>query len=452
MERDGQHDSTEVLGEQSTTVRHSGSRCSLLVMDGPEAGERCSLAGGEIRIGTADDCDLVLSDPAVSRHHLLVRQEAFGVWVQDLGSTNGTFFGDARVKELVVAPGGILSLGKTSLKVVPESEPLRPVPSEATEFHGVLGRSRAMREIFASLEQVAPTELTVLLEGETGTGKEAVAEAIHLAGPRREGPFVVVDCTTIPRELVESELFGHRKGAFTGALGDRDGYFVQADGGTVMLDEVGELPPALQPKLLRVLERREVRPVGAARAVPVDVRIIAATNRNLREEVEAGRFREDLFYRLATYSLVLPPLRERSDDIALLVEHFVHRFSRERFDVQLPAAALGPLLAYPWPGNVRELRNAVERAVALHRAERFEQDAFLLELSRALGESAGAADGAKTFKQAKADVVDAFERAYLADLLRRSEGNLSRASREAGIHRHHLRELLKKHGLREDEP
>jgi DNA-binding NtrC family response regulator len=307
-----------------------------------------------------------------------------------------------------------------------------------------------MREIFATLLDVAGTDLTLLIEGETGTGKEALAEAVHQASPRKERPFVVVDCTTIPRDLAESELFGHKKGAFTGAVADRKGTFEQAHGGTVFIDEVADLPAELQPKLLRALERRQFRPVGGDRTVDVDVRVIAATNRSLKTEVERGGFREDLYYRMAVVAVHVPPLRERAEDLPLLLEHFVAQSSGGKHQARIAPADLLRFVEYPWPGNVRELRNVTERAVALHKSPELDLTAFLEEIARGLGETCARRDASTSlpFKEAKSQVVDAFERAYLTDLIQRAGGNVSQAAREARLDRHHLKDLLKKHGIK----
>jgi DNA-binding NtrC family response regulator len=281
------------------------------------------------------------------------------------------------------------------------------------------------------LENVAATDATVLLLGETGTGKDAIASAIHEASPRASGPFVVVDCGAISAGLVESELFGHERGAFTGAVAARSGAFREAHRGTLLLDEIGELPRDLQPKLLRALEGRHVKPVGATALIPVDVRVIAATNRDLKREVNTGQFREDLFYRLNVISIRVPPLRERLEDLPALAAHFWRELTGEP-EAALPADLLPPLATHTWPGNVRELRNRVERAMRLGRP---------VEISRTH------APGEEPFRAAKQAVIDAFERQYLARLLERTGGNQSEAARVAELDRPHLVKLLKKHGL-----
>jgi len=298
----------------------------------------------------------------------------------------------------------------------------------------------AMRRLFALAQQVASADVTVLIEGETGTGKDALAEAIHQSGPRAKGPLVVVDCGAVPPNLFESELFGHEKGAFTGADRARAGCFEEADGGTLFLDEIGELPLPLQPKLLRVLESREVRRVGGSAQRKVNVRVVAATNRDLREEVNRGSFRQDLYFRLEVMRLRVPPLRERMEDVPVLAEHF-----RRAARADAPALSedlLRHFANHPWPGNVRELRNAVERAVVLHDAP---------ALAAAAVEATGtemAVDLRVPFKDAKNALTDAFERSYLKAMLASTGGNVSEASRRADIDRVYLLKLLKKHGLR----
>jgi DNA-binding NtrC family response regulator len=448
----GENRSTRLIQDADLSVMRDLQRLRLRVVDGPDAGRVCDLGSGEITVGTDPACDLVLLDDTVSRRHFTARKVEDGVSIRDLDSSNGTWFSDSRVKEIVVGPGATLRAGKTLLKVVPQEKSLRPEPAAQTDFFGVLGQSVRMREIFATLAEVAPTDLTLLIEGETGTGKEALAEAVHQAGPRRDRPFVVVDCTTIPRNLAESELFGHKKGAFTGAVADRKGSFEQAQGGTVFIDEVADLPAELQPKLLRALERRQFRPVGGDRTVSVDVRVVAATNKSLKEEVDRGGFREDLYYRMAVVAIQVPPLRERAEDLPLLMEHFLARASGGKLREEIPPASLLRFAGYPWPGNVRELRNVTERAVALCKSPKFDLEAFLEEIARGLGETSArrepAASAALPFKEAKSKVVDAFERAYLNNLIQKAGGNVSQAAREARLDRHHLKDLLKKHGIK----
>jgi len=440
--------STELIEDAGISIRRDSDKLAVSVIDGPDAGKQCPIGSDNICVGSDELADLVLLDGTVSRKHLLVRKTGEGAWIQDQESTNGTFFEGSRVKEMVLGPGATIRVGQTLLKIVPREQNLCPEPSADDSFYGVVGACRKMREIFAILEEVAQTDLTVLIEGETGTGKEALAEAIHQHSQRSDKPFVIVDCTTIPRDLAESELFGHRKGSFTGAMADRTGLFEQGAGGTLFIDEVGDLTPQLQPKLLRALERHEIRPVGAEQTTRVDARVIAATNTNLKEKISDGSFREDLFYRLAVVSIRLPPLRERGDDLGRLAEHFLKEASGGKIDLRISASALARFTRYEWPGNVRELRNVVERAVALHRAEKPDVETVLAEMARGLGESSIRDSGQVPFKQAKSQVVDAFEREYLADLMKRTDGNVSQASREARMDRHHLADLLKKHGIK----
>ncbi|NMB73504.1 MAG: sigma 54-dependent Fis family transcriptional regulator [Myxococcales bacterium] len=436
---------TTSLADPELSIRRDLSRLRLLVAEGPDAGKWCAIEETPCVLGSDPACDLPLCDDTVSRRHLEARREADGVRIVDLGSRNGTFLEGARIRDVVVGLGASLRLGRTRIKVAPWEENLRREPSGSDRFGAVVGASRRMREIFATLEEVAATDLTLLLQGETGTGKEALAEAVHQRSKRGGGPFVVVDCTTLPRELVESELFGHRKGAFTGAFSDRAGCLEQARGGTLLLDEVGDLPLDSQPKLLRVLEKRQMRPVGSDHAVDIDVRVIAASRDDLRARVEDGRFREDLYYRLAVVTLQLPPLRERPEDVPRLLSHFVSALSGGQRALEFSLAETQELLSLPWEGNVRELRNAVERALALEKGRALDARGFVREMLRTL-DGKGARERI-SFKRAKARVVESFERAYLVELVQRHGGNLSRAAREAGLDRHHLRDLLSKHKI-----
>ncbi|MCB9551892.1 MAG: sigma-54 dependent transcriptional regulator [bacterium] len=328
-------------------------------------------------------------------------------------------------------------------------------PEAPARFGRVIGHSAPMRAIFQHLERIASSELTVLIQGETGTGKELIAHAIHTRSDRRDRPFVVVDCSAIPRDLIESTLFGHERGAFTGAVAQHRGLFEQADGGTIFLDEIGELDIALQPRLLRVLENRELKRVGGDRTLHIDVRVLAATNRDLRQMVDDGRFREDLYYRLGVVPVRLPALRERRADIPLLIDEFLRELDGAARPT-LSEDALDALIAYDWPGNIRQLKNAVIRARSL-------ADGPTLGLADLLITPAPSAppapidpdadlrcaiDARRPFKDAKQDILDAFEAIYLRRLLTAHDGNISACARTAGLTRYHLRELLKKHRLR----
>ncbi len=430
-------------------------RATLRFAGGPEDGREVPIPGDAFTIGSAPGCDLRLADGAVSRRHCRVYVDpALGYAVEDLGSTNGTFVNGVRVSRACLPPDAELRLGGTALVFSPQKGARALERSAAESFGRVVGRSDAMRRVFHLAETYAPTEATVMIAGETGTGKEVMAREIHAHSPRRGGPFLVIDCAALSRELVESELFGHVKGAFTGAAADRVGAFEAAQGGTVFLDEIGDLPADLQPKLLRVLENREVRRVGSNDVRKVDVRILCATNKRLDEEVNAGRFREDLFYRLSVVVIEMPPLRERPEDVPLLARAFARDLHGEDAPDALAGLDAPALLRHPWPGNVRELRNLVDRA--------FYAPARPVDLAAALaagrlgaraaeeGPALGAVDASQPFKEEKARLVDAFERRYLAALLERNGGNVSRSAREAGIERAYLQRLVKKFGLRAD--
>jgi DNA-binding NtrC family response regulator len=417
---------------------------TFVVIQGPDRGESVALREKPIVFGSAPSCDLVLTDKTVSRRHLVAHRDGEGVVLRDQGSTNGCFIQGSRFKEITIGFGAEVKVGRTIVKYLPEEEVVEPDVSEEGSFGQLVGRDVKMRRLFKLLEDVARNDATVLIEGETGTGKELVAEEIHNHSPRKNGPFVVFDCGAVPRELIESALFGHVKGSFTGAVSDRKGAFADAHGGTIFLDEIGELPIELQPALLRALDKKAVRRVGANQYEKVDVRIVAATNRDLRAEIANKAFREDLYYRLAVIRVTLPALRERGSDIQVLVEHFMRQFSAGR-SIQLTTEDLLRLRQHSWPGNVRELRNVMERACVLSVGDRLNlDDAFQTSLQQQNQL------GIRTdlpFKEAKGQLVELFEREYIVDLMRRHRMNLSAAAREAQIDRKHLRELIRKYGL-----
>ncbi len=432
------------------------------MVSGPDAGRNWLMDRDVLHIGSLDESDVVLTDSTVSRRHAEIIRTSDGVVLRDSGSTNGTFVGNMRVREIFLTPETRFTVGKSELAFTPEDEIIEITPSEKHQLDQLVGHSMCMREVFGIIERVAPTDLTCMIAGETGTGKELVSRALHSLSKRSRKPFCVFDCGAAPDTLIESELFGHERGSFTGAHAAREGVFEQADGGTIFLDEIGELPLELQPKLLRVLEQREVRRVGSGRIRPVDVRVVAATNRDLQQEVREGRFREDLFYRLAVVELQLPPLRDRLEDLSLLCSHLLGR-ARHNPGVRGLAPEVYEIFeAYRWPGNVRELNNVIERALPFTDGEMVTLDALPASL-RGDGQGApqardsGAASApAPTdsslkdmpFKDAKEQIIEAFERDYLIELIERYGGNVSRAARAADMDRKSITRLLKKHGIR----
>jgi DNA-binding NtrC family response regulator len=413
------------------------------VVAGPDRGLRLLLGTDSIRIGSAPECELVLHDPTVSARHAEIQIGTRGYVIRDLGSKNGVLLDTVAVERAPLFDGKRIRLGKTTLQVrATGGRHSVPLAGPGT-FHGMVAASVKMRAVTANLQRIAATDLTVLLEGETGTGKEVAAQALHRAGARAEGPFVIFDCGAVTPGLVGSELFGHEKGAYSDAHESRPGLFEEADGGTLFLDEIGELPLELQPMLLRALEKKTTRRVGGNVELSHDVRVVAATNRNLAEEVKAKRFREDLFFRLAVTRLRLPPLRERPEDIPVLAQ----RFAAEA-GLPLSPEILAILAAYDWPGNVRELQNVVTRAV-------FDKSALALG---ARGGPAGTAiagrgllyDGAvlRSLPDARHSAAEQFERLYLEEALAQAGGSISRAAELAGVSRQLLTRLVAKHGLR----
>ncbi len=416
------------------------------VVAGPSAGRRVRLGSKPLVVGGERACDLVLDDPAVSRHHAELQVTSHGIRVRDLDSTNGTFVRDTRITEAVVQVGAALRFGSTSVRVCGHAPPTVP-PSERRRFGELLGESLAMREVFAILELVAPSDSTVVIQGESGTGKELAAIGLHDHSRRAGGPLVIVDCGATNEQLIDSQLFGHVRGAFTGAVSDRKGAIAAADGGTLLLDEIGELPLGSQAKLLRALEARTIQPVGSDKRIKVNTRVIAATHRDLAAMVEAREFRFDLFHRLAVVHLSMPPLRDRPEDIPDFVRAFYK--SRERETGELQCDNLRRLQAFEWPGNVRELRNVLERAwvMAGPEGKPFPDLPLWLPGEGQSPAPAKADDVSMPFKEAKDRAIDSFERTYLAELFAKHDGNISQAARSAGLTRRHMRELLRKHGL-----
>jgi DNA-binding NtrC family response regulator len=408
------------LGARAAPVR-------LVVLSGPDVGLSLDVREGTALVGTHADCQLRLSDPGVSRRHLSVELLGPRVRVTDQGSKNGTRYLGARVTSLEVPLGGSVDLGQTTLAILPL---LRAgALSDKQRLGELLGRSTAMRRLFAQLEQVGPSEASCVVVGETGTGKELVARTLHALSPRASRPFVVVDCGALTGPLVQATLFGHVRGAFTGAVKDAVGLIGAAQGGTLLLDEVAALPLEAQPLLLRVLESRTYQRVGDGVTREADFRAVATSTEDLGALVSAGRLRSDLSYRLAAITLEVPPLRARLDDVPLLAQHFATAAGAK---APLSPAALAGLTAWRWPGNVRELRHAVERAVTLGEAP--------------LPVAEGAREP-EDFHAARDKALQAFERSYLEALLEKHKGSASAVAREAGIARSYLYRLLEAHGL-----
>jgi transcriptional regulator with GAF, ATPase, and Fis domain len=445
-------------GSDSTRVRtvHVVVRYAKVrveVVSGADAGKAMDLAGQSMSIGTAEDNDLVLADATVSRHHCELEAVEGGIRVRDAGSTNGVFLGGARIYDAMLPYESRLRLGDTELAVHPLGETIEREQTTSDRFGDLLGLSPRMRELFADLERIAATDITLLVEGETGTGKELVAESVHRAGGRCDAPFVVFDCGAVSPTLVESELFGHERGAFTGATHDRKGVFEQAEGGTVFFDEIGELPKDLQPKLLRALENRTLRRVGGTSTVAFDVRVIAATNRHLAAEVGRGVFRQDLYFRLAAAHVVVPPLRERMEDLELLVQHFMSLERPPRSADEVPEHVWALLRSYRWPGNVRELRNVVQRLlVTPDRPWGGASHSQAPPQDPAGGAAPTGSPGAPPtqdllpLRVARREANDAFERSYVAAVYAKAGGSVTRAATLAEVSRQLMQKLLKKHG------
>jgi DNA-binding NtrC family response regulator len=413
---------------------------SLEVVLGPDAGRSLDDLAGTVSVGTAEGNTLRLTDPTVSGFHVELSRRGDKVLVHDVGSTNGTLVATVVLREGAVPPGTVLQLGKTQLKVGEgKSASIELLDGEV--LGPLRGRSPVMRTLLAKVDRAARSDTGVLLIGESGTGKELIARALHERSRRSTKPLVTVDCASLAPGLVASELFGHEKGSFTGADRRHAGAFERAQGGTVFLDEIGELPPNLQATLLGVLERRTLRRVGGTDDVQVDVRIVSATHKDLKAEVNAGTFRLDLYYRLAVVRLEVPPLRARLDDLEPLVEHFLRQAGDERpVSHVFSPSDFEALRAHGWPGNVRELRNLVESTLAM--GERPALD----------GPGQETPDGLpgpeRTYKDARAQVLARFETHYLKALLAKSSGNVSHAARLAKMDRSHLIELLTRHQLR----
>jgi len=397
-----------------------------------------------IVVGRDEGVAIVLRDPEVSSLHCELRAVSEGILVKDLGSTNGTFIGPLRVREAVVTTLTEVTLGATRIAIEPSAK-RRVDVGFADRFGPLVGTSPKMRRVFGILEKVAATPLSVLILGETGTGKEVVAKSLHDASPRKTGPFVVVDCGSIPPTLAESLLFGHEKGSFTGATERRKGALAEAHGGTLFLDELGELPIDLQPKLLRALAERQIKRVGGSAFEPIDVRVLAATRRDLGVEMNAGRFRSDLFFRIAQVRVELPPLRERVSDLPSLVTEICKKVGKAEHAATVTAWIEHRMASHDWPGNVRELVNVASVAATLADTPGAIDD--VLTLTREPDTTPRGADPATAFSEAKRAAISAFEREYFTGLSRRANGNVSEMARQSGMERHHVRAYLRKYSI-----
>jgi DNA-binding NtrC family response regulator len=431
-------DDTEVQAKRFPGTLQ-GPGLDLVVIDGPDRGLSLAVRGA-LRIGTAAGSELRLTDPTVSRVHATLSLDGADVRIRDMGSTNGTFVDGVRVRDASVAPGSILRFGGSAVRAELASEPMRVDLAPYDRLGDLVGGSASMRHVYTLIERVAPSSATVLIQGETGTGKELVARAIHERSARSQGRFLALDCGAVPENLVESELFGHVRGAFSGAVSDRVGAFEEANGGTLFFDEVGELSAPMQRKLLRAIETREIRRVGENRERKVDVRIVAATHRPLAHATNEGLFREDLFFRLAVVTIELPPLRARREDIPAIAQHFLDRLTggTERVSPDLVAALVGR----SWQGNVRELRNYLERRVALRAAP-------AVPAPVAAPATAPWVRLDLPFKEAQAVLLEQFELAYLQALLDRHGQNVTKAAAAGEISRRFLQRRMAELGLRE---
>ena len=431
---------------------------TIRVVEGPDAGKSVTLDdghAGRLFVGRSPACELQLADERVSRRHIAFELVEGRVRVLDLESTNGTRVGKLMIVGAVLEGGEQITLGATRLVVEHDQRAKGHVVAAASRYGRTIGASREMRRLYPLCAKLAASRVPVLIEGETGTGKEVLAESLHEEGPRRERPFVVFDCTTVPPNLMESELFGYERGAFTGATTARAGVFEQADGGTLLVDEIGDLDLPLQAKLLRAFDRMEFRRLGGTKARRFDVRMLAATRRDLDREVQAGRFRDDLFHRLAVARIELPPLRRRQGDLPLLIAEMCRQLGTDSalFDEEV----LARWERYEWPGNLRELRNAVARKVELDmdlvasvaaaasapaRPRHDEVAEMAAEISTILSRGL-------PLDVARRQTVEAFEARYLERVLDAHDGNVSRAALASGVARRHFHRLLAKARVRD---
>ncbi|MEZ4302149.1 MAG: sigma 54-interacting transcriptional regulator [Polyangiaceae bacterium] len=460
MESDASAHCTLTSFDQGRSLRLPTVQVTVTLSDGQVLAATLDMR--PLVIGTSPDCDLPVPDPRISRRHCELRLTERGVLLRDLGSKNGTLLRGVSILEALLPPSVPVSLGSSELVIASAGTPTVLPLSAGASFGDAIGPSLPMRALFAKLERAAPTDETILLLGESGTGKEVLARAIHTQSLRSQGPFVVFDCGAIAPSLIEGELFGHARGAFTGSVGSQPGLLELANGGTLFIDEIGELPLQLQPKLLRALESRQIRRLGAMEYRKFDARIVAATHRNLRAQLAEGVFREDLYYRLAVLELHVPSLRERKEDIPALVERFLAARDPKRTLADLPPATLSLLQAHDWPGNVRELRNTVARMLLF---PELVEDLITRAAPGASERPPTAASKAKeglldveiarlgrllelTLPDAREAVLDQLDRSYVAIKLRQHGGNVSRAADAMGISRQLVHRLIDRHGLK----
>ncbi len=434
--------------ENKTTLKVR--KCRLAVTGGPDTGKEVISDKERLRVGAHSSNDLVLvEDRTASRHHFEIQYTERGYLVIDLNSTNGTWLDGRRIERAYLSQGSQVRAGQTTLSFAPIDEEVTVEPDRDGELCGMMGQSVKMRQIFGLIKKIAPMDVSVIIQGETGTGKELVARAIHELSARKRGPMVVLDCGAIPPNLIESELFGHEKGSFTGAIASRPGAFERANGGTIFLDELGELRTDLQPKLLRVLENREVRRVGGNEVQEIDVRVIAATNRDLVKEIQTGNFREDLYFRLSVINIQLPPLRQRREDIPHIIKkelgdpEIVTRHGKK----VVSAPAMSVLMQYSWPGNIRELMNVISHVLTFSDGELIDLQHLPARVQGQHQEQPLPFNEHLSFKDAKEQLLENFEREYIGQVLKRCDGNISRAARESGLHRKSIERLVKKYSL-----
>jgi DNA-binding NtrC family response regulator len=433
---DPEHDEIETELALKGAVPAQPTSYQISVVEGPDTGARLVLDGTEptrVFVGQSPVCPLLLTDKQISRRHVAFAIEGRRLRITDLESTNGTFVDGIALRDGDLRGGEIVRIGKSALLVETLDAGAPPSLPAAKRFGRTIGASSEMRRLYPLCRRLADSSVTLIIEGETGTGKEVLAESLHEEGPRASEPFVVFDCTAVASNLVESALFGHEKGAFTGAIGRHLGVFEQAHRGTLLIDEIGDLELALQPKLLRAIERGEVTRVGGSRPTPVDVRVICATRRDLDREVQAGRFRDDLFFRLSVARIELPPLASRKGDIPLLAQHFFTALGGEG---AIPFAQVRRFEDYSWPGNLRELHNAVARFLALGELE--PSTALRADTPRNRDVIEDTLARSLPFPKARDRVLEHFERRYVERVLAEHDGNVAAAAAASGIARRYF--------------